>query len=337
MIAATDAIILKPIISSAKDMKLSCVHTLHQICQTHQIFFNLDGKPGKILSMQAASLYSLQLCSLLVIASVTYLIKQIPYRPITVMGDSIYSRVAAYALRLAKVDHVLCQENNRTTFYLTTEGIYVPFQGVNCEYFPNDRVPIILNTPSELSRIERHIGHNNLGTIQNSLVQMMDEEDGLPVWNFSEVISAPEQCPPVVQIRSVFHNLYLIRTHNEQWISRHVITDSTTSLQPADRINRLYQTVQASKEESHISVTERECTVSWNEMTLTLSRDSCYQVDNNLAIIPLKDDMSECLIYQLDQPRMFRTHGLYVIHPFHLPPVWDSLWTIMLVTLGSLP
>jgi hypothetical protein len=147
---------------------VSCVQYLRNAFHKRQLQVDSNGKILRILAPLQFRAAVLELYSLVVVGLVARMIINYDYYPVTVMGNYVYSRVAAAALTMCGIPHVLCKGTGRIVHYETTEGTLVPFEGVPTACFPttSEVSPVVPHTEIDLAELTAHTQLPNLAQAQ---------------------------------------------------------------------------------------------------------------------------------------------------------------------------
>ena len=321
--------------------KLSHWNRTFQLLRRRSLTIDIDGRLSPTLSLVKYKTHILELMALIMIGFMAYIIKRFPYYPITVVGNTVYSRVAAASLSRYKIPYILCRGNNRIPYYSTEDGNEIAFEGPSTQYFlvENNRVvPLIPHSELELTRIQDHTKLNNLSTIQAQVLKGFLTKDGVHVASMKDLIhDGTEARDPAIAIHRFCGNMYYVMTTTEVWLTRMVITDIVSPLQPGDIISGINGIVTDEPNINYqIEHKDGFCIIREPLATTVLKRGSNYKVSPDLRICSIDSlHTHESVLYNLETPRSFIHHSLNVIHPFHLPQVWDPFLAIMIITLAS--
>lgn len=229
-------------------METSCVESLMRLIRARNILITMDGKIFKILSHNDYKLQSLKLCGLIMVGFLAYIIKRFPYHPITIMGNTVYSRVAASTLSLCKVPYILCKSTNRISYYETDDGKEIAFEGPSPNFFlqsayKDQLIPLIPCSQQELIKLEQHTKLKDLTNIQSAILSNFKNKEGVYVANIGDIIdNGTSAHNPIIHIKKFWGNMYYIMTATEIWLSNIVITDTVVPLQSGEIISGLYGT-----------------------------------------------------------------------------------------------
>jgi len=296
---------------------------------------------GTIFSLVPHSFNTIKLMTLIIIAFMSYIIKQFTYYPITVIGNTIYSHVISSSLSRFHIPYIFSRSSNRTPYYITKDLREIPFEGLTYHHFLNNTLyPLIPHSPNELLSLSTHTNLPHLDILQDTILSSFPSLNSLPISSLDHFVSSSirENVNPIISIKRFCNNMYYIITTKEIWLTRLIFTDSVTPLESNDIISGLHATISSSSKNSIYSIVRSldTITISDPEITTVMSRDLLFNVDSNREIIPLNSEHSyECFIYNLKIPRNYIQNTFYVIHPFHFPQTWDPFLTIMLLTLAT--
>jgi len=350
----------------------SCVRSLSLMLGKRRLSVTLEGKFFRVLPSDQYRIYLLRICALIMIGFLAHIIRRFPYHHITIIGNSVYSKVAASTLSSCGVPFALCRGNNRISYYETENGKEVAFEGPSAKEFletiksSESSIPVIPLSSSEISKVEQHTGLKNLAKIQAAVLSHFPDKNGVHLANLSDIISGVKpNHNPVMHVKKFFGNLYYIMTTNEIWLTQLIISDTVVPLQPGEIISTSYGSVvreglmstptsldyNITSEEDRQIITQPSCRTE-------LIRKDSYSVEIDLGIKQLSrprgvlmsesvdsdlatDDstnvpLTESIIYSLNRPRPFIYNSINVVHPFHLPMTWDPFLTMMIVTRGLL-
>jgi len=285
------------------------------------------------------------------IGFLAHVIRRFPYHHITIIGNSVYSKVAASTLSSCGVPFALCRGNNRISYYETDNGKEIAFEGPSAKGFLENlnsvgsSIPVIPLSSSEISKVEQHTGLKNLTTIQAAVLSHFPNKNGIHLANLSDIISEVKaNHNPVMHVKKFFGNLYYIMTTNEIWLTQLIISDTAVPLQPGEIISTLYGSVIETPSSLDYNITSEEDRqiITQPSCRTELIRKDSYSVEIDLRIKQLSTDdstnlpLTESIIYSLNRPRPFIYNSISVVHPFHLPMTWDPFLTMMIVTRGLL-
>lgn len=303
---------------------ISCVQSMIKYLARRGITIKLDGSISKALTPYQYRLNVVRLCCLLLIICLAYIIRIYSYHPITIIGNSIYSRVIASALSYEKKPFVLSRGFQTTLYYESNDGKEIPFEGVSPNYFNSSldkKAVLIPMTQTQLAELESHTKLKNLESIQNKVLSRLSNTTEIKnlIHNGTNIKS------PILSIKRFLGGLYYITTATEVWISKLIISDAVLHVQAGDVISGLYVT-EKSQSDSYSTKDE-------NDNITILTRKDAYLVDQDCNIIAndVPSD-TECILYNLKHPRPFVLDGIHMVHPFHLPPTWDPFLTIHVIT-----
>lgn len=312
----------------------------HQIIlKKHNIMVDIEGRIFRYFPKESYKIELLRCVSILIIGILGYIVKEIPYHHITIIGKTIYSKISASCLSRQKIPYVFCRSNNRLTYYETENRALIPFEGVSFHTDLDHEIPLICKSEDELKRLQDHTKLDNLPVIQNIIIDSLINKGDVPILTNEDLTLNIPIKAPVLDIKRFCNNLYYVTTINESWITKLVITDIVNPLRPSDVISALTATFTSEfigNYEIHNDIDE--CIVSEPQLKTILKRDSNYIVDDILRIhsadLLLSCNSYEGPMYNLTIPRPFTCNGLHVIHPFHFPKTWDPLLDVMIITLG---
>lgn len=314
---------------------ISCVQILNNIFNKRKIRINVDGIISRVIPPLQYKIQNLKLCSLIMIGFIVFIIKKYEYYPVTVIGKFVYSKVISSSLKIYNIPHILCKYTNRVSYYETTDGEYIPFEGVNSNFFNDETVPIIPNTEKDLLLIESHIGIKNLNVIQDKILSKFNNINGINMATMKQMIGAQPDEGYVLFIKHFFGKLYMVKTTTKCWITELIITDNTFHLQPGNILTQLHNTsVENVNADQTIEIVNDECVVNMSNSQIILKRKHSYHVENNFSITSFADNDQSSLIYGLQHPRQIKSGNVYIVHPFHIPLTWDPFLTIMIVTIA---
>jgi hypothetical protein len=296
------------------------------------------------------------------------IIRRFPFYPVTVVGNTVYSKVVAATLDRCQIKYALCKSNHRITYYETDDGHEIPFEGSSPNHFPPKVVSLIPLSTDELIQLENHTGLTNLTDIQTEILNSFIQKDEVRIVNTKDIIHQPTsndiiKCDnhcPVVKIQRLAGNICYVMTTNAIWLTRLIIMDNISPLQSGEIVTGLYGNISPDPDDYSADILDQvfnncapkpiqkyqiinsrdSCTVIEAETTTVFTRYPLYQVLSDLTIKTIKHDKGktqESIIYNLDKPRPFSKDGpLVLVHPFHLPPSWDPFLSIMIITHAML-
>lgn len=320
----------------------SCVRFLLNIIGDYNIIVTVDGDIFKILPNYRSQI--LNLCGLIIIGFIAHIIKNFPYYPITVIENTLYSRIVASTLASHKIPFILCKGNNITSYYGIDNGNQISFEGPNFNFFLNsynEKIPIIPCSKEDIIKLEQHTGLTNLYNIQNEILSNFDKNNNIYIGNIYDIINTKlHTYNPIIGIKRFIGNLYYIMTTTEIWLSQIIITDTVFHLQPTEIISTI-NAISVDNASDYYNIYHKSdniCIITEPNVKTQLQRINKYLVNNDLTIKLLfenhSDNVEESPIYNLYNPRPFNYDNLYIIHPFHLPTNWDIILNIMIVTHG---
>lgn len=392
-----------------KSIESSCYSILNNFTNKNRIKIDISGKIFQILPEDNYKIRVLKLCGLIMVGILAHMIRQFPYYPITIIGNTVYSKVIAASLISYNSNNVIaiCKSNKRISYYETDDGKELPFEGCSVNFFLNSDksriIPVVPNSMEDLTKLEQHTGLKDLSQIQQSILSQFKKENSADIYlaNLEDLIINDEPTSnslrnispksvsihnPVIQIRKFWGNLYYIMTSNEVWLTRMVISDSAAPLQPHEVVSGLYGTIIPRSNPSYsIDINNNVCSITEPTMKTVLQRQNSYIVGIDFSIkslhieaqqssitkgstvpfsklntgfqlakrpsvvsqpsdeagLQLDQELgisqwtTESVIYNLQKPRPFskqsKDNGIYLVHPFHLPPSWDPFLTIMII------
>lgn len=344
----------------------NCIFFQRNLCKKYSILIDLDGRIYKILDSNVYKRNLLKLCSLIMIGFFARIIRGFPFYPVTVVGNTVYSQVVAATLARCHIKYALCKSDHRITYYETDDGQEIPFEGPSPNHFPSKVVSMIPLSTEELIQLEKHTALHNLDKIQNQILESFTRKDDVRIVNTSDIIhqqgnnDSIKSCnydyhSPVMRIQRFAGNICYVMTYNAIWLTRLVIMDKVSPLQPGEIITGLYGNITPDPADHHsINILDQvfnnrtaiqkytivnkqtSCTVIEGETITRFERFPLYHVLSDLtikSIIHDKEKSHESIIYNLDNPRSFSKDApIVLIHPFHLPPSWDPFLSIMIIT-----
>lgn len=276
---------------------MSCIITRAYLIQKYNIYVDYDGKITRTLSIPIFTEKCLMLCALIVTGILAYIIHNYTFYPVTIIGNTIYSRLIATFM---KIPYVICKGSNRITYYITDDDQEIPFEGASIHFFQDTDTSMIPLTSDELNLLEKHTGLKNLAHIQDTLIQS---------YNIVSLVNKINTFkPPIVQVKKFFGNLLYVMTNNEVWITRNIITDIVSPLHPGDTI---VETQVTDSGLQHI------------DAHLILPDHTIKSLNS--------DDNYKSIIYHLKRPRPFSAGPITILHPFHLPVTRDPLLALMII------
>ena len=301
---------------------MNCIYILSQFLKNHKLSINLDGKIFKMLSQIEYKLCLLRLISLVIIGFLAHIIRKIPYHPITIMGNTIYSRVAAYCLSQHNISYILCKGTNQIPYYQTSRGDEIAFEGPNPNYFSQDMIiPLISYSSEELNKIEKHTNLKNLHHIQTQILSKFATQNNVHLLNLNHITQNNTSYQnPVIDIKHFCGNLYYVMTNNDIWITHLIISDVVSSLQTGEIITGFDGYIKNKSQNTYaIEKFSDHCLIRHPQYKMTLHHKDMYKVEADLSISHLDDKNDNCIIYCLKNPRPWYNHGINILHPFHLP------------------
>ena len=345
----------------------SCVTSLLRSLRTRNLSISPEGQLFKILSVIDYKNCLLKICALVMLGFFAHIIKLFPYHHITIIGNTVYSRVAAATLEKCRVPFVICKDNNRISYYETTDDQEIAFEGPSTKFFTEVQsaspICLIPHTINELNNLEAHTNLKNFNCIQNVILSGFPNIDGIHIVKANDLVYKGKFMSPVIQIKKFFGDLYYVMTTTEIWLSRIIITDNALPLQPGEVISGLFSSKiddppspDNNKSDNNkptkykITRTADGCSITEANGTINLIRQDCYSISTDLTINPILSknlEQKSSLLYNLSKPRSFNNkskslsvgrafgqNNIYTIHPFYLPISWDPFLTIMIVTRG---
>lgn len=340
-----------------KDMSstVSYIETMTKFLRARNLVINIEGKIFKVLPPLEYKNRILKLCGLIMTGVLAHIIRRYSYHPITVTGNSIYSRVIAGTLTQAEIPFVLCKGSNRISYYETENGKELAFEGQTTQFFTNEldrQITLIPHQASEIKALEAHTHIKDLTRAQKSVLSRFNCDRGSYSTTLSNILTTNlELKNPVIHIRRFYGGLYYVVTTNEVWLTHTIFSDNVAPLQPGEIISGLYgKQVSAPTLAPAIKYAPDTCIITELNNEITLSRSNLYHVTEDLSIKPVAinpvsinpmidtTNNDECIIYSLQQARRFTPvqSRFYIIHPFHLPATWDPFLTIMIIVQGMM-
>ena len=327
-----------------KQQPPSCVRSLSLILGKRRLAIDIEGKIFRVLIGNKYKAYLLRICALIMVGIFAYIIRRFPYYNVTIIGNTVYSKVTAFSLSKCGVPFALCRENNRISYYETVDGREVPFEGPTCRSFLENismgekLSPMIPLSGEEIERVEKHTGLKNLGVIQEKILSIFNKQSGVNIANISDIIDEVKPINnPVMHVKKFVGGLYYIMTTDKIWLTRMIISDTVVPLQPGEIISTLYGKV-AEKTSSSYDIRNVGDTrvVTRPHCETELVRRDSYIVGLDLTVKQKTENVhdDESIIYSLNRPRPFIHNSINMIHPFHLPATWDPFLTMMIVAQG---
>lgn len=300
------------------------------ILRKYSIQVTIEGVTFRYLSPPVYRTHLLKCIALIFICVVTYLLQQIPYHHITIISNTVYGRVAAACLSQQNIPYVICRGHNTHTYYETEDGDEISFEGPSMYNFDlSDETYLIHHSEEELEELTKHTSLSHLAKIQEYLYKGGKVKLG-------DLIHNDKIKGNIITVKPIAKNLYYIVTRDEAWITRLIITDNISPLQPGEVISELrYKIIPELNLGRQIIREDDTCVVIEPDKTTILSHFPSYKVETDLSLHSLSDfdDAFPGIFYQLEKPRPF-SHSIYNIHPFHLAKTYDPFLSIMIVTLG---
>ena len=317
----------------------SCHQDLQEVLKKHGIiiqwipfdFISSDIKQSDSVTILDYRTCVLKLSALIMVALVTYIVKHYPYCPVTVTGNTVYSRVTAITLARFKIPHRFCKGNNRVSYYGTEDGKEIPFEGPSVSFFAGQDNKNMTFTPcdaEQIVEITRHTQVQKLNLMQNSVLHEFGNHTSM-----KEFFHYPNKIysPIVKMMPFLSKDLLLVMTASETWLTRKVFIDMVLPLQIKDIVTVLYPVEQV---KPLINISDEE------DKPVKLIRRAGYIVHDDLTITSFNHEVlddyyqNECVLYSLRKARPFTHNNIYTIHPFHFPGTWDPFLGIMILTLG---
>jgi hypothetical protein len=293
-------------------MFISCYQRVHKFLHKKAIVID---QSGTITTEAEYQKRTVKVAALLLLAAVGFVIQRYKYCHVTVLGSTVYSRLIAATLSKFKVSHKRCKGNNRISYYETTDGSEIPFEGPSANFFSEELDNVISFIPCsniQLSHIAAHtrLSTAKLSSIQDNIVRKF--QNGVTMKEL--LYYDNEMYDPILKIIPFFGKLYFVITPSGCWITNKIISDIVLPLQRDDQISGLYPDP---------------------KQDIPVKRLIGYSVQPDLQVKSLlKDEDKSCILYSLTKPRPFVRNNIYSIHPFHLPETWDPFLTIMITTLA---
>lgn len=311
----------------------SCRTPILNIFRKKSLTIDIEGNIYKLL--QSYRIQAVKIVALIVSAVMAYIIRSIPYHPVTIIGSTIYSRISAACLSQYNVPYVLCRGSNYVTYYETDGGNEIAFEGKGVMSTTKINIPPIPLSQDELKNVRHHTGLDNLTIIQNNVLKHLRSIEN--IFSKEKPIKGP-----IMMVKPLFKDIYYVVGVNECWLTRIIITDKVFSLRPGDRMLGISTTtVNNNSVTRSIEYNPTSCIIHEPNVTKILTRSSKYTVDTDFRIystdLIFDADDKDLPLYSLMNPRPIRSpehKGIYVIHPFHIPATWNPLLSIMLITLG---
>lgn len=290
------------------DAKNSCVKRLEKIVFKHKIFININGSILNVLDDKVYKMMMIELYCISIIGIISWIIKHYKYHPITIIGNTIYSRVCAGILSQYNIPFVLSKPSNRIVYYETDDNKEIAFEGQSYKYFDNTRdIKFVPHSDQEIQQLQDHTKLKGLRSIHDKMINM----------SFNNILLLRDTylTNPIIRTKHLNNNLYYITTYDDCWISQIIISDIVDPLSPKEIISGLY-------------LVDNE-----------LKRLNSYVVGDDLSIKLLSDSIPEIesSVYSLSNSRAFgNNQNKYIIHPFHLTNTNDPILSIAIVTIGLL-
>lgn len=289
----------------------------------NQIKINYEGKVFKVLPESKFNLICLYLVVLALTTVLFSYISNLKYYNVTVTGNTIYSKVAAYIIKKNKTSIAFCKDIKVRRYYDTCYG-EIPIDNPKTCFLQREinNTKLIKLTSDDIKNLEYHTKLDGLTEIQDKIItkfyvnEILNEpNEGHVLSQFlKDVIDIPQTHGKIVNVKPFFNKLYCVETNDEFWVTKILIDDNTEILNKNDTIVTNV---------SNIS----------NEV-LTIDK---FYVCDNFDIIPLNEDLDKwdfvSPFYGLKSPRSFHNENIYKINPLHFPFCKDVFLTIMIITL----
>lgn len=345
-------------VGGLRNINNNCIRSVLDIFKNKNISIDINGKLFKILPLSCYKTQIMKIINLIIVGLIANIIKRFPYNPITITGNTVYTRVVAACLSKFKIPYVLCKGTGKIQYYELSNGTEIPFEGPSPSYFDNCRdkiIPLIPHTKQEIDILENHTGFSNLSAIQSDLLKKYNFKGEVHLASLNEIIhNGDGSLDPIITIKKMCNNLYYIRTANDTWLSRIIITDNVESFQPGEIISGLYgkitsqnQCLNSTKNLLSSSIPNYDniltkithnsdnCIIMEPDKQTILYYHNNYMVKSDLSVqlvTSSEHTYDECILYNLKNPRPWVQKGIFIIHPFHLPRSWDPFFTITLIT-----
>ena len=322
---------------------MNCIYFISQFLKTHKYGININGKIFKVISLFEYKIHLIKLIIVIIIGILSHIIKHITYNHITIIGNTIYSKVAAYCLSQHKIPYVLCKGNNQISYYQIQEtNSEIAFGGPNSQYFSKDILhPLIPHSQNIIYQLENHTKLSNLDNIQTKILSKFENKDGTYLINTKNIMQNKFNYKnPVTSIKRFSETLFYVTTIDESWISRLIITDIIQPFQPGEIITGVYgNTIEEFHDKCEIEQINEHCIIKQLNSKTTLYYQHMYKIENDLNICKIFTNQSynqsynqfKSLLYGLLNPRTFNKSDIKILHPFHIPNTWDPFLTIMII------
>lgn len=316
----------------------------------NNIFLDINGKFYKILEPLNFKTKMLKIISLILIGFIASIIKRITFYPITIIGNTVYSRVAASYIKRRGKKYAICKTNNRIYYYNTKDNEEIAFEGERTKSFIEDNIKttvIIPHTDKELLQLQKHTKIQNLSEIQDKVLNYFEKDDNIYFQKFENIVHDEKDAKnPIIFVKKLCKNLYYIRSINEVWITKLIIGDSVSPLNINDTILCLSKSIYNLDNENRNTLYKDNCvTINDFNKTYFLTKYSGYLVNNDLSLSSFDNDEEndnneenelvhdkETIIYSLNKPRSFIKNNIINIHPFHFNQTFDPFLTVMILT-----
>jgi len=308
-------------------MAHSCTQILSSFLSQKNISIDIDGNIAfHNLEYQTCIIF---LISVILTVIILLLLIRIPYYPVTLISDSIYSNVVSYCLNTLNIPYLVCTSGNSSPLYKTSTNLLIPFSN---PIIPNNISKCFPVIPTHTDDLSSHTNLTNIESIQTQLLNLLPSHINLNP--FLEIHNNPIGI--ITHITKLFDNFYLIETSKHKWLTRLIISDSTSSLTLGDIITGLHGNIQSSSDDVYsVTSLDNSYEIIIPPHSISIYKSDLYKVDE-LFIHPISDVYHSCesTLYSLKIPRPFYRDSIYTLHPFHFPQTYDPFFTIILLTLS---
>jgi len=283
----------------------SCIEKIDLLYNKYNFLIDVDGNLHKIIPKNSF----IYLITLTILIIITYIIIKIPYIPITIIGNTIYSDIIASSI--GDIPFIFCSENYVNCYSVDNEPIF--FEGINFrndnllseEEINNMAIPL---TPKEILELESHTGLYNL-----------DHTHKMILSNSRKYVINNKIYEPILTIKNISKDIFYLRTKSKAWTTKLIFTDKVRSLQINDILSCIV--IDDSIQNGYIEFDNKK-----------LVKAPMYKVTDDNKIIKLRNVERESIFYSLVNPLPFIENGIYRIHPFCLPLCWDIFLMISVIT-----
>lgn len=303
--------------------RFSCVNKLNNYITKNGLYVDDNGEIKS--KYKAISLYNKYLFGIYYMYTLTmiiYIIKQIPYHKVTIIGNSVYSSIIGSYLSKCCIDYKFYRKPNIVKYYYTNNDEEIAFEGPNDMSFNNIKfktIPLIPSSSNNISQLELHTKLSNLDKIQDIVLSKFEKNNNINVLSIDKLIfdiPLDRFTTPILSIKHLSDGYYYIMTRNESWISNFIFTDQVDPLSD----NEIISTVVANI--SHFTSSDISKTLINHDLNKDSIIDDKENINNN-HYVEINNDILD-LYFENNYIRMLKKNKYIVSQDFTIQTNIDN-------------